>query len=58
MILVDTPVWIDFFRQSDPVINEILPGFLEDGEVLAISAVFGELLWSLDRKSLNAFSGI
>ena len=44
MILVDTSVWIDFFRKSDSEINERLSGLLEDGEVIAISAIFGELL--------------
>ena len=44
MILVDTSVWIDFFRNSDPEIGGRLSGLLEDGEVIAISAIFGELL--------------
>ena len=44
MILVDTSVWIDFFRQSDTKIDELLTSYLEMGEIIAISAVFGELL--------------
>ena len=44
MTLVDTSVWIDFFRQRDTVIVEKLSNLLEDGEVVGLSAVFGELL--------------
>ena len=44
MILVDTSVWIDFFRQNNPVVEKVLSPLLEEGEVVALSAVFGELL--------------
>ena len=44
MIIVDTSVWIDFFRMSDKTIVDLMNGYLEDGEVVVISAVFGELL--------------
>jgi predicted nucleic acid-binding protein len=44
MILVDTSVWIDFFRQRDPSIDKMLSGLLEDNEVVALSPIFGELL--------------
>ncbi|MBI5331375.1 MAG: type II toxin-antitoxin system VapC family toxin [Betaproteobacteria bacterium] len=39
MILVDTSVWIDHLRQSDPV----LVGLLESGQVLVHPYVVGEL---------------
>ena len=39
MILVDTAVWIDHFRDGDPA----LTGLLERGEVLAHPWVTGEL---------------
>ncbi|MCW5911073.1 MAG: PIN domain-containing protein [Cyclobacteriaceae bacterium] len=44
MIIVDTSVWIEFFRQSDETVNDLLSSYLEDGEVVAVSLVFGELL--------------
>lgn len=44
MILVDTSVWIEFFRQKNSAIDKILRGLLEEGEGVALSAVFGELL--------------
>ena len=37
-------MWIDFFRKIDSEIGGRLSGHLEDGEVVAISAIFGELL--------------
>jgi predicted nucleic acid-binding protein len=39
MILVDTSVWVDHFRRSDPV----LVGLLTNGQVLGHPAVIGEL---------------
>ena len=39
MILVDTAVWVDHFRDDDP----LLAGLLERGEVLAHPWVTGEL---------------
>jgi predicted nucleic acid-binding protein len=50
MILVDTSVWIDFFRQSDPSIDNTLSDLLENNEVVALSAVFGELLQGAKNK--------
>ena len=44
MILVDTSVWIDFFLQSSPAIDKKLNELMEEGEVMALSIVFGELL--------------
>ena len=44
MILVDTSVWIDFFRQTDPALDKKLTNLLDNMEVVALSAVFGELL--------------
>jgi len=44
MIVVDTSVCIDFFRQSNNTTNHLISAYLEDGEVVALSAIFGELL--------------
>ena len=43
MIVVDTSVWIEFFRGRNPCFSR-LRELLEDGEVLAAECVFGELL--------------
>ena len=44
MIVVDTSVWIEFFRQSDQNMSDLLTAHLEDNEVIGLSAIFGELL--------------
>lgn len=44
MIVADTSVWIEFFRQSNHAISDLLSAYLEDGEVVALSGIFGELL--------------
>jgi predicted nucleic acid-binding protein len=51
MIIVDTSVWIDFFKQADKTISDLMSGYLEDGEVVALSAVFGELLQGARNES-------
>lgn len=43
MILPDTSIWIEFFRQRNPYLP-ILRHHLEIGNVLALDVVFGELL--------------
>ena len=44
MILADTSIWIDFFRKTDPSIDEQMTEYLTAGRVFGISVVFGELL--------------
>ena len=43
MILVDTSVWIEFFRGRNPVFNDLLER-LEERNILALECVFAELL--------------
>ncbi|WCL50709.1 PIN domain-containing protein [Leptospira sp. GIMC2001] len=43
MILVDTSVWIEFFRTSEPYFSE-LRKLLESSEVVVHEVIFGELL--------------
>lgn len=43
MVLVDTSVWIEFFRAREPVYSD-LTALLRDRRVLAIECVFAELL--------------
>lgn len=44
MIIVDTSVWIEFFRQADDKIIDLMSSYIENGEAVALSFVFGELL--------------
>lgn len=44
MILVDTSVWIDFFRDKNHSLSDRLADYLENGMAVGLSAVFGELL--------------
>lgn len=44
MIIADTSVWISFMRKDDPDLLDILKKYLSRGHVIAVSAVFGELL--------------
>ena len=44
MIVVDTSVWIDFFRGTNQQLNDKLELLIENNEVVALSCVFGELL--------------
>ncbi len=43
MILPDTTVWIEFFRGHEPFSTD-LAKLLEDGQVVAVAWVFGEIL--------------
>lgn len=44
MILADTSIWIDFFKITNPSVDEQMAAFLEARMVYGISVVFGELL--------------
>ena len=39
MILVDTSVWVEFFRQTDSPQDRRLTGLIEDGEDIAITGI-------------------
>jgi predicted nucleic acid-binding protein len=52
MILVDTSVWIEFFRGNEPYFTK-LKELIESSDVLAHEVVFGELLQTLDKKILK-----
>ena len=55
MILVDTSVWIDFFRKSPTPESRTLHSLLEQDELLAITGlIFAEILQGVrDGKSLE-----
>ncbi len=48
MILVDTSIWIEFFRGNEPYFTK-LKEIIESSDVLAHEVVFGELLKGLQK---------
>ncbi|EMJ87534.1 PIN domain-containing protein [Leptospira meyeri] len=54
MILVDTSVWVEFFRGKEPYFSK-LAGLIESSEIIAHEVVFGELLQGCKNKSEMAF---
>jgi predicted nucleic acid-binding protein len=50
MILVDTSVWIEFFRGNEPYFTK-LKELIESSDVLAHEVVFGELLQGCKNKA-------
>lgn len=44
MIVVDTSLWVDYFRGASKATDDVLTTHLENGQVVALSPVFGELL--------------
>ena len=49
MIIVDTSVWIEYLKGNEHYRN-VLPKYLKEKHVVAISAVFGELLQGVKNK--------
>jgi len=49
MIIVDTSVWIEYLTGNEQY-RTILPKYLKEKHVIAISAVFGELLQGVKNK--------
>lgn len=43
MIIVDTSIWIEFFRGNAPYFDQV-SAVLEQNDALALSPIFGELL--------------
>ena len=58
MLIIDTSVWIEFFRGRADYHSALLP-FIEHGQVLALECVFGELLQGArderERRVLDSF---
>lgn len=50
MIIVDTSVWIEFFRGKYPHFNQVSK-LLETNDIIALSPVFGELLQGAKNNS-------
>jgi predicted nucleic acid-binding protein len=51
VILIDTSVWVDFFRRSNQQLIDKLEPLIESNEVVAVSCVFGELLQGARNES-------
>jgi predicted nucleic acid-binding protein len=49
MILVDTSIWIEFFKKKEPIFA-VLKNLLENSEVFVPEIVFGELLQGCKSK--------
>ncbi len=49
MVIIDTSIWIEFFRNNEPYFSNV-SDLLEKNEVLAVSLVFGELLQGAKNK--------
>jgi len=49
MILIDTSVWIEFFRQN-AMYSERIESLLETREIITIEPVFAELLYGVRQK--------
>ncbi|RHX83573.1 PIN domain-containing protein [Leptospira stimsonii] len=54
MILVDTSIWIEFFKKNEPYFSE-LKDLIESSEVLVHEIIFGELLQGCKSKSEVSF---
>jgi len=53
MVLLDTSVWIEYFRQNEPVASQVSV-LLEDRQVIAVEPVFSELMFGAnDAKERN-----
>lgn len=54
MILVDTSVWIEFFKGKEPFFSK-LSGLIETSEVITHELVFGEILQGCKNRTEHAF---
>jgi predicted nucleic acid-binding protein len=51
VIVIDTSVWIDFFKRSNQQLIDKLERLIGNNEVVALSCVFGELLQGARNES-------
>ncbi|MBM9575540.1 PIN domain-containing protein [Leptospira sp. 201903070] len=54
MVLVDTSIWIEFFKRNEPYFSE-LRDLIESSEVIVHEVIFGELLQGCKSKSEISF---
>jgi len=53
VILIDSSVWVEYFRGKNPLLNEKLNGLLDDDEVGLAAPVWIELLSGASRSDLK-----
>jgi hypothetical protein len=46
MILLDTSVWVEFFRQNEPIASQV-SNLLADQKVITVEPVFSELMFGV-----------
>jgi predicted nucleic acid-binding protein len=46
MIILDTSVWIEYFRQNEPIANQV-SNLLAEQKVIAVEPVFAELMFGV-----------
>ena len=52
-IIPDTSIWIEFFKANEPIHSKMVD-FLDNGEVLIVPIVFGELLQgALNKREID-----
>lgn len=50
MIIIDTSIWIEFFRGNQPYFDQVSE-LIEDNEIIGLSPIFGELLQGAKNNS-------
>jgi predicted nucleic acid-binding protein len=50
MILVDTSIWIEFFKTNEPVFSE-MKNLIESGKIITHSLIFAELFQGCKNKT-------
>ncbi len=50
MIIIDTSVWIEFFRGNQPYFDQVSE-LIDNNEIIGLSPVFGELLQGAKNKN-------
>lgn len=54
MVIVDTSIWIEFFKRNEPYFSE-LKDLIESSEAIVHEVIFGELLQGCKNKSEVSF---
>ena len=52
-ILIDTSVWIEYFRGSDAINTDIINSFIENNQICINDLILSELIPSLKHKKQN-----
>lgn len=52
-ILIDTSVWIEYFRDSDAINSDIINNFIDNNQICINDLILSELIPSLKHKKEN-----